>query len=134
MGITVQPLDSLLMASAATEDFRDSVAALASGGPHPHVKFVRAVPRVKALRAVMKLLEQEPRLSIREVEIDGQSGCSDFTGSLKVNGGEAEFAFAWDCRWRAETEGWMTWYGVSDQQRAAQEFGYQCFVRFERIR
>jgi hypothetical protein len=50
-----------------------------------------------------------------------------------VNGGELKYDFAWDCSWRARQEGWFDFWGAPDQIRAAGEFGYQCFERFERV-
>lgn len=133
MTITVQPLNDLLTASAATADFKESVRALECGGNHPQVRVGAGVPRVKALRVIQKLLEAEPALAIRTASVEGSSGCSDFVGTLTVNEGETRFEFAWDCRWRAEQENMTTWYGQPDQQKAAQIFGYQCFERFERV-
>lgn len=129
-----QPLETLLANSSATPEFLDAVRALGAGNPHPLIQFAPGLPKVKVLRAVMKLLEEAPSLRIRNVLVQGFSGCSDFVGSLTVNDGEAEFEFHWDCRWRAEQEQMLDWWGNPDQARAAREFGYQCFRKFERRR
>jgi hypothetical protein len=44
---------------------------------------------------------------------------------------ELRFAFTWCCAWRAEQEGWRDCFGFWDQARAAREFGYRCFSRWE---
>ena len=67
------------------------------------------------------------------LRIDGRSGCSDFVGTVTVEGGgDARLIeFAWDCRWRAEQQGWVDAYGFPDQIRAADEFGWNCFHRWQ---
>lgn len=135
MPTTVQDLESLLEGSSATAEFKDAVRSLRDRGQaSPGIQFSRAVPPVKALRAVSKLLEEAPQLAIASVTVDGRSGCSDFAGRVTVNGGEAEFDFVWDCAWRAEQEGYRDHWGSPDQIRAAREFGYQCFQRFQRTK
>lgn len=135
MPATVQSLDALLENSAATDSFKAAVREVAaSGRPAELFQFGRGVPPIKAVRAVSKLLEVEPGLVIENVTVDGVSGCSDFEGTLSVNGGEARFEFRWCCAWRAEQEGWRDHWGSPDQIRAAREFGYQCFERFNRVK
>ncbi|GIX45457.1 MAG: hypothetical protein KatS3mg130_1865 [Candidatus Sumerlaea sp.] len=129
-----QPLEALLASSSATPEFQEAVRALTAGHTHPLIQFPPALPKVKILRAIMKLLEEAPSLKIQNVHVQGFSGCSDFVGKLTVNDGEAEFEFHWDCRWRAEQEQMLDWWGNPDQARAAREFGYQCFRKFERTR
>lgn len=134
MTVTVQSLDTLLAASAATEEFREAVVRLERGEPQSQIRFPAGSPTIKILRVIAKLLEVAPTLEIRSAEIVAVSGCSDFAGTLSVNDGERLYEFIWDCRWRAEQQGYTTWYGQPDQARAAREFGYQCFQKFERVR
>lgn len=134
MPATVQPLDVLLDNSSATEEFKSAVHEVASSGrPVSALQFSRAVPPVKAIRAISKLLEEEPGLAIENATVEGSSGCSDFEGVIKVNGGQATFEFRWDCAWRAQQEGWFDHWGGPDQIRAAREYGYQCFERWRRV-
>lgn len=134
MQVQAADLDSLLAQSAATREFREAVTAFAAGKDSPLVRHKAGAPPVKVLRVISKLLEAEPQLAVREVEVDGVSGCSSFVGVLRVNGGEAAFRFRWDCAWRAEQEGWFDAWGSPDQIRAARTFGYQCFETFERAK
>lgn len=133
MTTTVQQLEDILAASSASDDFKDAVQELKKGIPNPLIQYNRGVPPVKALRATTKLLEAEPALVVESLLINGTSGCSDFTGSLEVNGDEARFEFVWDCAWRAKEEKLTDHFGYPDQMRAAREFGYQCFQIFRRV-
>ena len=45
--------------------------------------------------------------------------------------GERRWEFVWDCRWRAEREELLTPWGYPDQVRAAREWGWDCFERWE---
>jgi hypothetical protein len=134
MPTVAQPIENLLRASAASAPFREAVQSLERGAPQSLIRFTAGVPPIKVLRVLAKLLEIEPDLEVRNAEVVGVSGCSDFAGTLAVNDGERLYDFCWDCRWRAEQEGYITWYGQPDQARAAREFGYQCFQRFVRTR
>ena len=134
MALLVQDLNALLEQSQATESFKQAVRDLQAGRSNPAIQHNRAVPPVKALRAISKLLEDSPNLAFENAVIQGQSGCSDFEGTIKVNDGEMEFAFLWDCAWRAEQEGYKDHWGSPDQIRAAREFGYQCFQQFSRTK
>ncbi len=131
---SVEGLETLLEKSAATEEFKAAVQGLEERQKSPLIEASAGAPAVKLMRVVAKLLEEEPALAVERVAVDGRSGCSDFYGKLKVNGGEHEYAFSWDCKWRAEQEGWKDPWGYPDQARAAQAFGYQCFKRFERVK
>ncbi len=135
MPTEVATLDALLDSSAATPEFRQALTFLASGrSSGPAIRFNAGAPPVKVVRVLSKLLEVEKDLEIREVDIRANSGCSDFAGTLEVNRGERQYDFTWDCAWRAKQEGWADAFGHPDQIRAAREFGYQCFERFERTR
>src|SRR5881394_4020779 len=104
MPAIAQDLGALIDQSAATPEFKEAVRALRSGRKTDAIRFNYASPPVKVMRVITKLLEDQPQLEIREVEVRGQSGCSEFVGTLLVNG-EQEYRFTWDCKWRAEQEG-----------------------------
>lgn len=127
-------MDSLLQTSSATSGFWAAVATFLSGEQSDRVKVETWVPYVKVRRLLTQLLAQEPALQIEGVVIRGSSGCSDFVGSVDVHttSGPATFDFAWDCRWRAQREGFVDYFGFPDQMRAAQEFDWQCFRHWER--
>lgn len=132
MTTAVQDLSIILEASAASDDFKEAVTQLQQGRPSPLIAYNPGVPPVKAVRAISKLLEEEPNLLVNSVNIQATSGCSDFQGTLDVNGGEVRYNFVWDCAWRAKAQGYVDHFGYPDQIRAAREFGYQCFKKFER--
>jgi hypothetical protein len=127
-------MDSLMTTSAATTDFKSAVEAFLAGTNSDRVKVESRVPHVKVRRVLAQLLAAEPGLEIERVVIRGMSGCSDFVGSVAVETttGPAVFDFAWDCRWRAQSEGFVDYFGFPDQSRAAQEFDWQCFRQWER--
>lgn len=130
---TVHNIQTLLDNSAACAGFKNAIAGLQHGRRSELIIFPRYVPAVKALRVCMKFLEAEPTMEIRNVRIEGITGCRDFSGALGANDDEIKYAFSWDCRWRAQQTGMLTTSGTPDQARAAREFGYQCFRRFERM-
>jgi hypothetical protein len=126
----VPTLEELLAASAATPSFRTAVLDFAqTKTPGAAIRFAPSNPPVKVLRAIMGLLEHAPALAIESVVVDGQSGCSDYRGTLTVNGAQ-KFQFVWDCAWKAEQMGWKDFMGYPDQVRAARTFGYRCFQTF----
>lgn len=127
-------MDSALLSSSATALFKADVAAYLSGHSSERVKLESYVPHVKVRRLLTQLLSHEPALEIEHVVIRGAAGCSDFVGTMEVHTslGPECFEFAWDCRWRAQHEGWLDYFGFPDQIRAAQEFDWQCFKRWER--
>jgi hypothetical protein len=122
-------MDLILGKSQATESFKLDVAAFCSGRAAPRVTVEGFAPRIKVQRLLMQLLAREAALPITRVVVRGRSGCSDFTGEVKVEtvSETRVFEFVWDCRWRAEVEGWTDCFGLPDQTRAAQEFGWECF-------
>ena len=132
MPTAVQDLESILSQSAASDAFKSAVVDLKNGKRPSAITFNSGSPPVKVLRVITKLLEEFPAEQIESVELSGQSGCSDFQGTLSVNNGSWSVKFEWDCKWRAEQEGWTDHFGYPDQMRAAREFGYQCFSRFKR--
>jgi hypothetical protein len=124
-------LTQLVSASRASQPFRDALTAFArSHSPNERVQYdPRACPPVKVERALTQLLATRPDLEIDRVEIQGESGCEYFRGSMRVVSSESELQvrFRWDCRWRAEQQGWRDAFGFPDQIRAAREFGFDCF-------
>jgi plastocyanin len=84
-------------------------------------------------RLINQLLHAHPEWVVDRLQIDARSGCSDFVGTAIVEGGGQSrvIQFAWDCRWRAEQEGWVDAFGFPDQIRAADEFGWNCFLRWQ---
>lgn len=133
MTTTVQELEDILNGSAASDAFKDAVQELKQGKRPALIMFNPGAPPVKVLRAISKLLEAEPALAVESVNIQASSGCSDFVGTLDVNGGETKFDFTWDCSWRAKQEKFTDGFGYPDQIRASRQFGYQCFKKFERV-
>jgi hypothetical protein len=127
-------MQTLMQSSLATLEFKEAVASFASGQDAGLVKVETRVPRVKVQRLLAQLLAVEPSLEIQDVVVRGMSGCSDFVGTIDVRTkqGAHVFEFAWCCRWRAEHEGYIDYFGFPDQSRAAREFDWQCFQRWER--
>ena len=122
-------MELILGKSQATDSFKLDVTAYCAGRPAPSVHVEGFAPRVKVQRVLMQLLDSEAGLPITRVIVRGRSGCSDFSGEVRVEtvSETRVFEFVWDCRWRAEQEGWIDCFGLPDQMRAAQEFGWQCF-------
>lgn len=127
-------MTSLIQGSRATHGFKEAVACFVAGDLSELVKLETYVPRVKVERLLTQLMSTEPSLEIENVVIRGMSGCSDFIGSVDVQttSGSHVFDFEWCCRWRAESEGYVDYFGFPDQMRAAREFDWQCFRRWER--
>lgn len=127
-------METLIQGSSATFEFKVDVTSYLTGEDSARVKLEAYVPRVKVQRLLTQLLVVEPALEIEHVVIRGMSGCSDFVGSVDVQttSGSHVFDFAWCCRWRAENEGYVDYFGFPDQARAAQEFDWRCFRRWER--
>ena len=118
----------------ATEEFKQEVRAFAEHRATTRITTSRPAPRVKVVRVLTQLLHAEPGLEVERVTVDAWSGCSDFRGTLTVvdAGGERRtFDFVWDCHWRAVEEGWTDAFGLPDQIRAAREFGWRCFERWQ---
>jgi hypothetical protein len=135
---TDDELTRLLDASRAEGAFRRDVLAYADGRTVSLLVVVRPAPRVKVLRVVSQLLHAEPALAVARVVVDAVAGCCDFHGSVVAHEAHAPtphvWRFRWDCRWRAEQEGWVDRWGSPDQSRAAREFAWRCFARWERCR
>ena len=126
-------LDQLIDRSRATDAFKAELRAYLANRSADAITLARHSPRVKVARVVAQLLDAEPTLPIERIHIDAHSGCSDFDGMLRVvtTDGEQAFRFVWCCHWRAQEEGWTDWFGLPDQMRAAREFGWRCFKRWE---
>ncbi len=128
--MTNTDLEPMLTISRATPAFRGDLAAYATRQPAPRVQTAPMSPRVKVLRVIAQLLHAEPTLSVDRVDVRAVSGCADFVGSVTVtdaDGAISEFAFEWNCEWKAQQLGYMDHFGFPDQIRAANEFGWQCF-------
>ena len=116
--------------SQATAAFRESVASfLKTGRSDERIVFDYRSPSVKVERALTKALEEYPDMPIESIELQGSSGCEYYRGTmtLRTSDDERRVSFAWDCKWRAEQEGWRDYFGFADQTRAAREFGHDCF-------
>ncbi len=124
-----------LDAAAAHPEFKSEVLAFVRGGPAERIVVDGYTPRVKVERLLTQLLHANPELPIERVHVRARSGCSDFSGELLAVAGDAEhrFAFTWCCSWRAQQQGWKDCFGFWDQTRAAREFGWRCFERWERV-
>jgi hypothetical protein len=125
----MQALDHILDQCGADDAFKADVRAFAHYQASERIRLERHAPRVKVLRTLAQLLAAEPALRVERVRIDGSSGCCDFRGTIAVtaDGVEQTFEFVWDCRWKAQQEGWVDRWGSADQSRAAREFGWRCF-------
>lgn len=122
-------LAELLAESRATESFKSDVIRFFETGQAERIEVRGYAPRVKVTRLIKHVLASHPELDIDRISIRGQSGCSDFAGTAELatpNDSKA-FEFVWCCRWRAEEEGWLDYFGFPDQMRAAREFDWRCF-------
>lgn len=128
------PIREFLERSGATEPFRAAVDQfLRTGRSSDRIVFDYASPSVKVERTLTKVLEEYPGLALESIELRASSGCEYFRGHahLRTAEGERVVRFHWDCKWRAEQEGWKDWFGLADQARAAREFGHDCFRVWE---
>ena len=120
----------LLDRSAATASFREALTQfLRDGRSNERIAFSPGCPGIKVERTLHMMLVEYPRLPIESIEVRGVSGCEYFRGKLFVRTltEERRVSFHWDCKWRAEKEGWTDWFGFPDQGRAARQFGWDCF-------
>lgn len=125
-------LEHLLKQSRAKETFKNDVRRYFATGRADYIRVEGFAPQVKVRRLLTHMLASEPTLAVEHVTLRARSGCSDFTGIVHVeaDGVAQTFEFIWDCRWRAEQEGWLDCFGFPDQIRAAQEFDWRCFQRW----
>lgn len=127
-------ITDLLDRSAATPAFREAADRfLQTGRGNDRVAFAVGAPPVKVERALTKALIEYPAEPIESIEFRARSGCESFAGDLllRTASDTRRVSFHWDCRWRAEQEGWRDWFGFPDQARAAREFGHDCFRTWE---
>jgi hypothetical protein len=127
-------LQHYLQLSRAAEPFRAAVDEfLRTGSANERLAFDRRSPAVKVERTLIKLLVEYPHLEIESIEIQGSSGCEYYRGelTLRTAASEHRVEFHWDCRWRAEENGWLDYFGFPDQIRAAREHGWDCFRAWE---
>ena len=129
-------LENLLAQSRAAETFKMAVRSYCTAGRTDHIQVEGYAPHIKVRRLLAQMLSTEPQLPIERISLRGRSGCSDFVGTVHVDTGSETrvYEFVWDCRWRAEQEGWTDCFGFPDQIRAAREYDWQCFVRWEPVR
>jgi hypothetical protein len=122
-------LAELLAESSATEAFKADVVRFLQSGSAERLHVRGFAPRVKVARLIKQVLANHPELDIDRVALEGQSGCSDFVGTVQVatTSETRVFDFVWCCRWRAEQEGWTDYFGFPDQMRAAKEYDWRCF-------
>jgi len=128
-------LDQILTASRAAESFKSAVRRFFAGDSAEHIRVDGFAPPVKVKRLLAQILAAESHLPIERVSLRGRSGCSDFVGTVKMHTDSEThvYEFVWDCRWRAEQEGWKDCFGFPDQIRAAREYDWQCFERWEPV-
>lgn len=134
-GVRVTELERVLAESRAAETFKSAVRSYCETGTAEHIRVDGMAPRIKVRRLLTHMLAAEPHLPIERVALKGRSGCSDFVGTVHVHTstGTRTYAFVWDCRVRAQQEGWTDCFGFPDQIRAAEELDWRCFVRWEPI-
>jgi hypothetical protein len=130
-------LDQLLAASQAVDPFKSAVLRYErerNGSDLIHVD--GSAPPVKVARLLKHVLSAAAHLPIERVALSGRSGCSDFVGTVHVHTASEThvYEFVWDCRWRAEQEGWTDCFGFPDQIRAAREYDWRCFERWDSVR
>lgn len=126
-------LEQILAVSKAAETFKKAVVSYCHNGDAELIRVDGFAPAVKVRRLITYMLEAEPHLPIERIAVRGRSGCSDFVGTIQVHTatGTEVFDFVWDCRWRAEQEGWTDCFGFPDQIRAAREYDWRCFERWQ---
>ena len=129
-------MEQILAKSRAAEPFKSAVRSYSSGSAGEHIRVDGHAPSIKVKRLLKHILAAEPHLPIERISLRGRSGCSDFVGTVKVQTAleTRVYEFVWDCRWRAEQEGWTDGFGFPDQIRAADEFDWRCFARWEPVK
>lgn len=128
-------LEQILASSKAAEPFKHAVRGYGSSESAERIQIHGYAPSVKVRRLLTHILATEAHLPIEHVSLRARSGCSDFVGqvSLTTASGTHVYDFVWDCRWRAEQEGWTDYFGFPDQIRAAREYDWRCFERWEAV-
>ena len=133
--IGLTDIEQVLAQSRAAEPFKTAVRSYHHGGGGEYIRVDGYAPSIKVKRLLTHMLASEPNLAIERITLRGRSGCSDFVGTVKVHTATETrtFEFIWDCRWRAEQMGWTDCFGFPDQIRAAREYDWQCFERWEAV-
>jgi hypothetical protein len=133
-GPDLTELEQILAQSRAAETFKMAVRSYCARQPADRIRVDGFAPTVKVQRLLAQVLSAEPHLPIERICLRGRSGCSDFVGTVEVHTPAERhiYDFVWDCRWRAEQEGWTDCFGFPDQIRAAREYDWKCFERWER--
>ena len=131
----VSEMEQILAKSRAMEPFKRAVRSYNSTGGGDHIRVDGFAPSIKVRRLLAHILSAESNLPIERVSLRGRSGCSDFVGTVMVHTASETriYEFVWDCRWRAEQEGWTDCFGFPDQIRAAREYDWRCFERWEAV-
>lgn len=127
-------LEQILAQSQAAEPFKHAVRSYCAGQHAERIRVDGFAPSVKVKRLLAHILSSESHLEIEKISLLARSGCSDFVGTVKLQTATEThvYDFVWDCRWRAEQEGWTDYFGFPDQIRAAREYDWRCFERWER--
>ncbi|MGI8498214.1 MAG: hypothetical protein ACR2OG_11605 [Gemmatimonadaceae bacterium] len=122
-------MSAIAATSRASAAFKSDVLRFTTAGTADRIQASRYMPPVKVARVLAQLLATESHLEVERVRIEAVSGCADFVGTIDVETptGSHRFHFEWDCRWRAVQQGYTDYFGLPDQIRAAQEFGWRCF-------
>jgi len=128
-------LEQILSRSRASEHFKNAVRDFCETGGAEHIRVEGSAPQIKVRRLLAHILSTESHLPIERVSLRGRSGCSDFVGTVKVQttSDTHVYEFVWDCRWRAEQEGWTDCFGFPDQIRAAREYDWRCFAQWNPV-
>jgi hypothetical protein len=134
-GDHLSDLEQILAKSRAAEPFKRAVKSYGAGGGQDHIRVDGYAPSIKVRRLLAHMLAVEAHLPIERISLRGRSGCSDFVGTVQVHTASETrvYEFVWDCRWRAEQEGWTDCFGFPDQIRAAREYDWRCFERWEAV-
>jgi hypothetical protein len=135
LGHRVTELEQILANSRAADPFKNAVRGYSSHKASDHIQVEGFAPSVKVKRLLAHVLSAESDLVIERISLRGRSGCSDFVGVVHVHTASTThvYEFAWDCRWRAEQEGWTDCFGFPDQIRAAREYDWRCFERWQPV-
>lgn len=128
-------LEQILSESRAADAFKTAVRSYCASGDAEHIRVEGFAPTIKVKRLLAHMLTAEPHLPIERISLRARSGCSDFIGTVQVHTGSQtlSYEFVWDCRWRAEQQGWRDCFGFPDQIRAAREYDWRCFERWEPV-
>lgn len=128
-------LEQILEESMAVEPFKMAVRGYGMASAPGRISIDGYAPAVKVRRLLTHILATEAHLPIEQITVRARSGCSDFAGTVKLETATEShvYSFIWDCRWRAEQEGWTDYFGFPDQIRAARECDWRCFERWESV-